>query len=405
MNIQKINSNNVTKNQNAAFGNGFITLAVKNLGNEINQNVVGQFNKGTWVEIVQGLEKEAEALFRKINPAKDAFIKSRQDLVDKVDYFALAGGSGSRFVPLATEVGSATGRSYNKISLPIALENGSNLHMLDFAMGMGKYFTQNSGYEAKIAKEASGSFGDVVGHYLSGQNPIKDVVVSCGDNIFGASADEMTSFFTKVINDPKKQMALVGVKRTPEVVAKRFGVLGVEEIPGKADVMKLKSFAEKPDLADAIKLATSDGNNIANTGMFYISKEQMSKLISRIRDEIRTKGESTIIAKNAKEKFDFANALKLVHSEVGADASAVKVVKTWEDVGEPEAYYRFVDALKTGEFLKNFPPRIREIIIRSLIRKVDSNAILYTNKYPSLADVPADIMKAAKDIDGRKVIA
>jgi len=152
MNIQKINSNNVTKNQNAAFGNGFITLAVKNLGNEINQNVVGQFNKGTWVEIVQGLEKEAEALFRKINPAKDAFIKSRQDLVDKVDYFALAGGSGSRFVPLATEVGSATGRSYNKISLPIALENGSNLHMLDFAMGMGKYFTQNSGYEAKIAK-------------------------------------------------------------------------------------------------------------------------------------------------------------------------------------------------------------------------------------------------------------
>lgn len=405
MNIQKINSNNAGINPNAAFGNGFITLSVKNLGNEINENVVRQFNKGTWSEIVKGIDQEAQALFEKIAPAKDAFIRSRQDLVDKVDYFALAGGSGSRFVPLADTLKDATGRAYNKISVPINIEEGYNLHMLDFAMGMGKYFTQKSGYESKIAETATGSFGDVVGHYLSGQNPIKDVVVSCGDNIFGASADEMTSFFTKVINDPKKQMALVGVKRTPEVVARRFGVLGVEEIPGSADVMKLKSFAEKPELADAKKLATADGNNIANTGMFYISKEQMGKLISRIKEEIATKGESTIIAKNAKERFDFANALKLVHSEVGPEASTVKVVGTWEDVGEPEAYYRFVDALKTGEFLKNFPQRVREKIMQSLGRKVGNNAILYTNKYPSLAEVPADVMDAAKAINGRKVIA
>ena len=411
MDIQRVNVSAPSHSrQNPAFGNSIITLSVKNLGNEISKNVVDTFNKGVWQDIQKNIAQEGKDLFAKIAPASDAVIRTQQDLVDKVDYFALAAGSGSRFKALAAAVGEKTGNSYNKISVPINIDENQNLHMLDFAMAMGKYFTQKEGYATKIAPAATGSFGDIVQHYLAG-NPIKDVVVSCGDNIFGTTADDMMTFFTKTINNAKKHLALVGVERTPEEVAERFGVLGVKPIEGAKDVMKLASFAEKPVIEEAKQLATADGMNIANTGMFYISKDAMTKLMGEIKDEMAATGKSTLIAKNDKEVWDFANAVKYVHSKMGdwfgiksAEGSDVKIVKKWEDVGEPPALYRFLDEVKNGTFLDNFPKATADKIRNVLSQKTSDSAIIYTDKYKTLADVPKAVMDAATEIEGRKVI-
>ena len=54
--------------------------------------------------------------------------------------------------------------------------------MLDFAMAMGKYFIGAEGVNKIVATTPSGSFGDIVQHYLAG-NPVKDTVVCCGVNV------------------------------------------------------------------------------------------------------------------------------------------------------------------------------------------------------------------------------
>ncbi len=80
--------------------------------------------------------------------------------------------------------------------------------MLDFAMALGKYFIGDEGVQTIIATTPSGSFGDIVQHYLNG-NPIQDTVVCCGDNVFGDKASEMMEFFTKTINNPNKNILLL----------------------------------------------------------------------------------------------------------------------------------------------------------------------------------------------------
>ena len=173
------------------FKSSYVTLSEKNLGQKIAQNVVDAFNTKILPELQKTVSAEADALIKAAGPGK--IIQQKEDFRNNVNFFALAAGSGSRFRELAQTVGD-----YNKISLPFKIDKNTDIHMLDFAMTMGKYFIGDEGVNKIIASQPSGSFGDIVAHYQAG-NPIKDTVVCCGDNVFGDKAFDMMRFFTEVI--------------------------------------------------------------------------------------------------------------------------------------------------------------------------------------------------------------
>ena len=157
-----------------SFCSSFVTLAEKNLGREISANVVDTFNGKILPQLRKSSIEEATEIINKAG--KGLVINKPKDFQESVNFFALAAGSGSRFKELAQTVGN-----YNKISLPFKIGAGENIHMLDFAMTMGKYFIGQEGVNKIVAKQPTGSFGDIVQHYLNG-NPVKDTVVCCGDN-------------------------------------------------------------------------------------------------------------------------------------------------------------------------------------------------------------------------------
>lgn len=403
----KQSNNKQTSSQNnnsLSFGTGYVTLSEQNLGLMIADNIVSPFNTTTLPAIQKEKSNDADKLLSKMNIKSTDRIKNSQDLVDKVNFFCLAAGSGSRFKKLAQTVGD-----YNKISLPLPVNKKQNFQMLDVPMAMGQDFLDNKGYTTIIADKKSGSMGDIVKHYLAG-NEIKDTVVCCGDNVFAAQSSEMTEFFTKCINDKNTHLALVGVERTPEVVAQRFGVLKVEKDSSSSeDVMKLTGFEEKPPLEVAQELTTDKGMNIANTGMFYISKEAMTKLIDEIKN-----GENNI-KKEESEPYDFALATKYIHKKMSdwfglesAEGSKVKIVDKWEDVGEPEAYYRFLEDVGEGEYLDNFPKELAEATRNSIKERTDlkgdDRAILFSRVYSSLAELLPQTRENAENIEGVKII-
>ncbi len=395
MNIQKISTqSSVTQQPN--FKAAFVTLSQKNLGQKIAADVVDTFNSTTLPKLQKAQSQEANAILAKIGIGP--VIKGATDFIDKVNCFILAAGSGSRFRELAQTVGD-----YNKISLPFKHGNGEKVHMLDFALAMNKAFIGEEGIQKIIAQQPSGSFGDIVQYYLAG-NPIKDTVVCCGDNVFGDNAKDLTKFFVETINNPNKHVALIGVERTPEEVAKRFGVLTVE---GSLEdgVLGLTGFSEKPELEVAEELAI-DGKNIANTGYFYLSKEVMEKLIDEINNNINN------IKKSDSEPYDFALAVKYAHSKLndwfgveskkGAD---VKVVKKWEDVGEPAALYNFAEEVKNGVYLENFPKETSKSIQKSFKERIHTNEpampyIAFTESaQPSIQQI-----NDAKEVEGVKIV-
>ncbi len=382
----------------------YVTLSEKNLGKQIATNVVGTFNSKILPELRKTQEAEATAIIARANKetlARDGFIggivTKAQDLIEKVDVFGLGAGSGSRFKELAQTVGD-----YNKISLPFRFGKDKNIHMLDFALAMNKFFIGKEGVNKIIASQPSGSFGDIVQHYLAG-NPIKDIIVCCGDNVFGDKASDIMTFFTKTINNPNKHLGLVGVARTPEEVANRFGVLEVAQPRGENE-FQLSGFSEKPPIEEAKKIAV-DGKNIANTGLFYISKEAMGNLINEIKSGVNN------IKKNDTEIYDFANAVKYVHSKMndwfkilperGAD---VKVVNKWEDVGEPQALYSFATEVKNGEFLANFPKEMANEIQTSFNKRVRLEENMPYINFSEVEEISADKIINAKDIEGVKII-
>jgi dTDP-glucose pyrophosphorylase len=395
MRVQKFTSQQMSYAQKPSFKASYVTLSQKNLGEKIATNVVDKFNSTILPKIKATQIAEAENIISKIG--KGEVISSAKDYQEKVNFFTLAAGSGSRFRELAQTVGD-----YNKISLPFRYDKNENIHMLDFALAMGKYFIKDDGVQKIIASQPSGSFGDIVQHYLSG-NPIKDTVVCCGDNVFGDKASEMMEFFTKTINDPNKHVALVGVARTPEEVAKRFGVLEVEESASK-EAFKLKGFSEKPELEVAEKLAVN-GQNIANTGLFYLSKEAMVNLINEIKAGINN------IKKNDTEIYDFANAVKYVHSKLpewfniaSKEGADVKVVKKWEDVGEPQALYSFANEVKNGEFLSNFPKDMAKKIQSSFSRRVQLEEKTPYINFSETEKITQEAIDKAKNVEGVKII-
>ena len=384
-------------NPKPAFKASYVTLSEKNLGQKIAQNVVDSFNGKILPELRN--TSLAEKILALSFAGKGSVINDAKDYANNVNFFALAAGSGSRFRELAQAVGD-----YNKISLPFKIDDNTDIHMLDFAMTMGKCFIGEEGVNTIIASQPTGSFGDIVAHYKN--NPIKDTVVCCGDNVFGDGAIDMMKFFTKEKNKPNKNVALVGVKRTPEEVAKRFGVL---QVAGSLndETLKLTGFSEKPELEVARSLAI-DGQNIANTGLFYISKEAMEKLMAEINNGVNN------IKKNDTELYDFANAVKYVHSmlpewfgiksDEGAD---VKVVNKWEDVGEPKALYQFADDVKNGLYLSNFPKDLAEKIRWAFAHRVhvnENSEYPYINFSPSL-QITTKQLEEAKNIEGVNIIA
>lgn len=394
MNIQRVSVEPNTVSQ-PNFKASYVTLSQKNLGEKIATNVVEKFNTGILPEIKKTQLSEAEEIIKRtgIGPV----IQKAKDFQEKINFFTLAAGSGSRFRELAQTVGD-----FNKISLPFKVDKEKNVHMLDFAMAMGKYFIGDEGVKTIVASKPSGSFGDIVGHYLAG-NPIKDTVVCCGDNVFGDKASGMMEFFAKTINNPNKHIALVGVGRTPEEVAKRFGVLECEG-DMSAEALKLKGFSEKPPIEEAEKLAI-DGKNIANTGLFYLSKEAMTNLMDEIKNGINN------IKKNDSEPYDFANAVKYVHSQLqnwfgiaSKEGADVKVVKKWEDVGEPQALYSFADEVKEGTFLANFPEKLAGEIQNSFRERVHLDDKTPHIIFSDSTNVGRDTIENAKDVEGVKII-
>ena len=393
MNIQQISAGQ--NSRSLAFKASYVTLSQKNLGEKIATNVVEKFNKNILPEIRKTQVLEADTVIK--NAGIGSVIEKAKDFQDKVNFFTLAAGSGSRFRELAQTVGD-----YNKISLPFKVDKDTDIHMLDFAMAMGKYFIGEEGIKTIVASKPSGSFGDIVAHYLQG-NPIKDTIVCCGDNVFGDKASEMVEFFTRMLNNPKKHVALVGVGRTPAEVANRFGVLECES--GVSDqILKLKGFSEKPPIEEAEKLAIN-GENIANTGLFYLSKEAMTNLMEEIKNGINN------IKKNDSEPYDFANAVKYVHSMLpkwfgiaSKEGADVKVVKKWEDVGEPQALYSFANEVKQGTFLANFPKILAEKIQDSFGKRVhldnENPHIIFSES----TNVTSDAVKNSKQIDGVHIV-
>ncbi|MCQ2738818.1 MAG: hypothetical protein MJ237_01170 [bacterium] len=372
MNIQKISAQDGNLPQ-TSFKASFVTLAEQNLGYEIKANVVDTFNR----EVIPQLNTVKENAITKIlqHCDKGAILQKTEDFENNVKFFTLAAGAGSRFKKLANLVGN----NCNKVSLPFIIDgqktnNGepAKLHMLDFALAMGNVFTGKEGVNSIVANKPSGSLGDIVNHYLNG-GEIKDTIVCCGDNVFDDSAVDLMTFFASEINNPNKHLALIGVPRKTEDVIGRFGCLDAD---GKLDdySLKLKGFVEKPKTNEEIEHAkqiAKKGKNIANTGMFYISKDAMTKLI----DEIKS-GNNPIM-KNESEPYDFANACIYIHkmipewfgigSEEGAD---VKLVNLWEDVGEPSAFFDYAREIKNGTFLKNFPKDYANNIIEAFKNRV-----------------------------------
>jgi len=330
--------------------------------------------------------KSAQAIIDEVNdtlPNTNGRIKKVSDLVEKADLYTLAGGSGSRFKPMATAIADLRGKGeqFNKISVPFELgEKQQPLTMLDIPMAMGRFFAPQTGYEKIIAEKPTGSFGDIILNYLDTGREPRDVVVCCGDNVFDMKSEDMLNFVVRTINNPDKQLGVVGVARTPEVVAKRFGVLAVGEQDPVTKTFALNGFVEKPELEAAKKLTTKDGVNIANTGMFVIKKDSMAKLIDIIRQEKKILGGKTVyIAKDPeKEIYDFAAATKWTRAINGSKASDVKMVETWEDVGEPEAYNRWAKELKEGHYLENFTPERKAAILDGTKKRVKDNSIQFS---------------------------
>ena len=376
----KINSisNNYLSNyriqgKNPSFGTAYVTAARANLAPVICENV-DKYNNGDFTKMYDSSKISAQEVIDKVNkslPNSNKKIKTVKDLVTKTDFYVLAAGAGKRFAPMAALVADMRGKgeSFNKISLPFELGNGQEpLTMLDVPLSMGRFFADKEGYRKIVAEQPTGSFGDIILNYInSGEKP-KDVVVCCGDNIFDAKGEEMLEYLVGTINNPDKQLGVVGVARTPEQVAKTFGVLEVGEKDEKTGLYPLKGFVEKPELEKAKNLTTPDGNCVANTGMFVIKKETMEKLIDIIKHEQKVlDGKTFYIAKDEKEKFDFANATKWANKLNGPEASDVKIVKTWEDVGSPKAYYNWLATMKDGHYLSNFTPE-RQTAINNAIQ-------------------------------------
>lgn len=399
-------SNYCTQGKKPNFGTAYVTAAKANLAPVILSNV-DSYNKGDFAKMYDESRKSAQAVIDNVNatlPNSNKKIKTVKDLTAKTDFYVLAAGAGKRFAPMASLVADIRGKGekFNKISMPFEIGEGQKpLTMLDVPLAMGRVFADKKGYRSIVAEQPTGSFGDVILNYINNGKEPKDVVVCCGDNVFDEKSENMLDYIVRTINNPNKQLGVVGVARTPEEVAETFGVLEVGDKDEKTGLYPLKGFVEKPKLDAAKKLTTPDGICIANTGMFVIKKETMEKLIDIIKHEHKVLGKdksgndkSFYIAKDEKEKYDFANATKWANKLNGPEASDVKMVKTWEDVGSPKAYFNWLADMKKGHYLSNFTPERQTLInnaVQSRVVNYDTYKSIQFNVNPKATGKVEDI--------------
>lgn len=373
---------------NTAFKGVYVTTSTKNNGDYVEKEVIRPFKKNFQPEI------------ERMRQAGDF-----EDIKDSTDFYVLGAGEGSRFRQLA----HTQGDKVNKISFAEPLTDGTNFHMLDVAMAMSVPFTDENGLQRKNAAIARGSFAEVIDNaqkLRDAGKPQKNVIVCCGDNMFHTDKPfELNYFMKDVINNPAKQMGLIGVEREPSEVVNKFGVLKV--VPTKNDdIMLLDGFVEKPKTIEKARdFETPNGKCIANTGMFVIKAEAMEWLMDELeRDPM-------FVAKNEAEPYDFAKACENVQRKFGTKACDVKLVQTWEDAGDPEALYRTMEQFKKGKFLTNFGPKARNVIMASMKRDFDGKTLLAStdaiNAYSSASRYsacPVDKNLSITNVEGVNVI-
>ena len=371
--------------QTAAFKGATFTTSTKNNGNYDEESTLQPFRDNF-----------------QDNIAKQKECKDFDSIKANTEMYSLGAGKGSRF----SEMAEFQNPQANKISFGMPLVNGSYFHMSDPALALGVPFADGKGVKRKNAEVARGTFAEIVDDaqkLRDAGKPQKNVIVCCGDNLFHTDKKfELNYFMKDVINNPAKQMGLVGVEREPEEVVKKFGVLNV--VPtDRDDVMQLDGFVEKPKTIEiAREFETPNGKCIANTGMFVIKAEAMEWLMDELEKD------SMFIAKDENEPYDFAAACQKVQEKYGKEKCDVKLVQTWEDAGEPKALYNTIKEMQKGKFLTNFAKDDQKMIQESMKRIFDGKTLLASqaalNEYGTASNyTESDALILPKGIDVKNV--
>lgn len=475
--------NKQNQNGNVSFKAAYVPTTRRYAARKINAQVA-EFNEKVLPQILPDAKAVANATIRRVHKSlgikrKQAQIKSARDFATKFDCFVLAGGPGNRFKPLSDPIGHINGEDLNKISTPFETQPGKPpFTMINPALAIEAIFAAGTkgrkrplkaataqgqktakaksttkkaaddfGFQKYTKSKERGNFWHIVDHYMKHPKQIKDVVIISGDNAFDVKAEEMLETIVRM-KEEKQHLTMFGVKKTPEEVAKKFGVIGVQTPHREAkDLMALTAFQEKPELDTARKMAeTSSGINIANTGSIVISKEAMTEIVKIARKEeafrkkmareIKKMGDKATpkmqeladdgimgtFSRSQKrtDRFDFSTVqgwiLKNMYKKEDIHSGKGPIVQMldsekWSDVGEPKAMFDMIqDVAEKGKFLQNFPKQMADGIRSAFQAKSHladdgaQKALVVTNKYASLAEVPHDVMEKAPSVEGVKII-
>ena len=217
MKVNSVAYNGLNKSRNnVSFQAGFVFVNKKNKGDKI-RKIVSDFNKEMRIDKFQRDGK----------------------LSDKVNYFLLAAGSGTKLQELTQLTGD-----YNKICFPFPVSKDQNMHMIDFPLNFGRLFTsKDEGYKVNEI-EAKGSLFGVVDYYLKHPEDIKPTIISNGDSIYDFSEEEIEEFSNECI-DKKVNIGLLGTKKPPEEAAYNCGIFVFKE-KSMDKLSTVSKFIEKP---------------------------------------------------------------------------------------------------------------------------------------------------------------
>ncbi|MDR1327953.1 MAG: hypothetical protein LBJ74_06060 [Heliobacteriaceae bacterium] len=376
--------NSVNSNQNPSFQSAYLTLSEKNLGKHIEKHVVEAFNKNLLPVLKDSVH-----------------LNKFKGIAETSDFWALGGGEGSRFRPLARAFTSLTGIPANKISFPIPLNEKVCVHMSDWALAAGAPFAQKDGGIIPVVEPtSSGLFCGIIKHYTN--NPAKNVIIHYGDNVFNTKQGELMTFAKDVIENPNLRLGHVGVKRTPEDTANVFGIYGItKRFKNSDDIYHTACFVNKPEIEIAKKMVTPEGYCPTNTGFIVFKKEAIEELLKALKEN------PDLIKRNDIDIYDCAKAADWAKRTFGPERSVVKALpkKTWEDVGSPTPFFKFLNRVKKDEFLNEFGD------LKSAIQKSVNNRFWYSgNRGELLLDAGKKGLNGVNSrgypvIDGVKIIA
>ena len=154
---------------------------------------------------------------------------------------------------------------------------------------------------------------------------------------------------------------------------------------------------------------------MVNTGFIYFSKEAMQKVMDKVKQQLKEDGEVTFLKKNDIEVYNSAHAINYLldnsqelFNKKAEDNLHVKVVENWEDVGLVNTYYRFLESLRDGIFLKNMTKdKANDLQKATKLRVGEVNGqkyLLLSKDYNSLDEVPENLKENAKNLEGIHII-